>query len=354
MVHVASGREWRGGQRQVLLLARGMREQGEVPTLVITGAGTALAERLADAGVPTHLVTWSMGLDPRVVRGILAVAAPGTIIHSHDSHAHTLADAAIRLRRLPLVATRRVAFPVRHPARWRRADHVIALSTPIAEQMHAAGVPREQVSIIPSGVDLDILTRPRTLTALPGLPPPGAPLILCIAALTPEKGIDVLIAAAALLANTTPDAHWLVLGEGARRQALQRQIRAAGLEGRVHLAGDVPEPHGYLTAATLAVQPSRSEGFGSAVLDAMAAGVPVVASDTGGLPEALAGGGGLLVPPGNADRLAAAVRQLLDNPAEREALGAAGRTAATQFAVPRLVARTLDVYRSLDLLPDGR
>jgi glycosyltransferase involved in cell wall biosynthesis len=86
----------------------------------------------------------------------------------------------------------------------------------------------------------------------------------------------------------------------------------------------------------------------------MAAGVPVVASDTGGLPEALAGGGGLLVPPGNADRLAAAVRQLLDNPAEREALGAAGRSAATQFAVPRLVARTLDVYRSLDLLPDGR
>lgn len=338
----------------MLLLARGMQEHGAVPTLVITGVGTLLAERLADAGVPTHLVTWSMGLDPRVVRGILAVAAPGTIIHSHDSHAHTLADAAIRLRRLPLVATRRVALPVRHPARWRRADHVIALSTPVRDQLRAAGVDPGRISVIPSGVDLEVLTRPRSLPALPDLPPPGAPLILCIAALTPEKGIDILIAAAALVAGAAPDAHWLVLGAGSQRQALQRRIRAGGLDQRVHLAGEVREPHDYLTAATMVVQPSRSEGFGSAVLDALAAGVPVVASDTGGLPEALASGGGFLVPPGSADALAAAVLRLLAHPAEREALGEAGRVAATQFAVPKLVARTLDVYRSLDLLPDGR
>ncbi len=336
----------------MLLLARGLHA-AEVPTLVVTGAGTPLAERLADAGIPTHLVPWSMGLDPRVVRGILATTTPGTILHAHDNHAHTLADAAVRLRTMPLVATRRVAFPVRHPGRWRRADRVIALSHPVRERLREAGVAADRIAIIPPAVDLAAIARPRCVPPLPGLPPPDAPLVLCIAALTAEKGIDVLLEAAALLAPRVPRAQWLVLGGGPLQERLQRHADALGLTDRVTLAGEVTDPLALFPAATLVVQPSRSEGFGSSVLDALAAGIPVVASDTGGLPEALAHGGGVLVPPGDAGALAAAVGDLLTAPAAREALGAAGRVAAIEFAVPRLVARTLDVYRSLDSLPDG-
>jgi glycosyltransferase involved in cell wall biosynthesis len=354
IVHVASGREWRGGQRQVLLLARGLAETAGVQTLVVTGAGSPLAERLLEARVPTHLVTWSMGLDPRVVAGILATGTPGTIVHAHDSHAHTLADAAVRMRGLPLVVTRRVDFPIRHSARWRRADRVIALSGPVAKRVRDAGVAPERITVIPPGVDLAEIARPRCVPPLPSLPPPDAPLVLCVAALTPEKGVDVLIEAAALVASRVPRAHWLVLGGGPQREALRQRIAVLGLEDRVQLLGEVADPLAFLPAATLVVQPSRSEGFGSSVLDALAAGRPVVASDTGGLPEALAGGGGVLVPPGDATALAEAVGRLLTAPAEREALGVAGRNAATTFAVPRLVARTLDVYRSLALTADGR
>lgn len=354
ILHVASGREWRGGQRQALLLARGLTEIPDVQTVVVTGAGTPLAERLLEARVPTHLVTWSMGLDPRVVAGILSAGTPGTIVHAHDSHAHALADAAVRLRRMPLVVTRRVAFPIRHPDRWRRADRVIALSRPVADRVRDAGVEADRLTVIPPGVDLADVARPRCVPPLPTLPPPDAPVVLCVAALTPEKGVDVLVEAAAIMATRVPRAHWLVLGGGPQRAALLARIATLGLEDRVQLLGEVSDPLAFLPAATLVVQPSRSEGFGSSVLDALAAGRPVVASDTGGLPEALAAGGGVLVPPGDATALAEAVGRLLTTPAEREALGAAGRIAATTFAVPRLVARTLDVYRSLALTPDGR
>lgn len=354
VVHVASGREWRGGQRQVLHLAHGLLAHPGVETLVVTGAGTPLAERLAEAGVPVHLATWTMGLDPRVVRALLAAVHPGTVLHAHDSHALTLADAAARLRAAPILATRRVAFPIRHPARWRRVARAIALSRPVADRLRDAGVPGERIAIIPPAVDLDALARPRCLPPLPGIPPPDAPLVLCIAALTPEKGVDVLVEAAARVAGTVPRAHWLVLGGGSQRDALQRRIGALGLAERVTLAGEVADPLAVLPAATLVVQPSRAEGFGSSVLDALASGVPVVAADTGGLPEALAGGGGVLVPPGDPAALAGAVAALLRDPARREALGAEGRAAARDFAIPRLVTRTLDVYRSLRPEPDGR
>jgi len=119
----------------------------------------------------------------------------------------------------------------------------------------------------------------------------------------------------------------------------------------VSMPGSVPRPEGVLTRATLLIQPSRHEGFGSVVLEALALGVPVVASAVGGLPDALAGGGGVLVPPNDPTALANAVAGLLAEPARRAALGEAGRAAAAGFGVERLVQRTLDVYRSLDLYP---
>jgi glycosyltransferase involved in cell wall biosynthesis len=119
----------------------------------------------------------------------------------------------------------------------------------------------------------------------------------------------------------------------------------------VDLAGFVPAPEAILREATVAVQPSISEGLGSSVLDALALGIPVVSTTAGGLPEALAHGGGVLVPPGSPMELAAAVGHLLDNEAERERHGATGRLAAGHFSVDQLVQRTLDVYRSVAQTP---
>ena len=347
VIHVASGREWRGGQRQVLYLARGLAALPQVETSVLTGSGTVLATRLAEAGVMVHAVTWSMGLDPRVVGALLAELSPHVIVHAHDSHAHTLADAAVRIRGGRLVVTRRVDFPIRQAARWRRVERAIALSPAVRDRLLAAGVAEERIAVIPPAVDLDALD--------PGPPWPAAvrqrtsasPWVACVAALTPEKGIDVLLEAAARVRTTHPDVEWIVLGDGPQRDALLARRAALALDDVVAFPGHVEHPEAVVARAALMVQPSRSEGFGSSVLDALALGVPVLASATGGLPESLVHGGGLLVPAGDPAALAQSVRDLLDDPARRERLSGDGRVAAERFAVPQLVRRTLDVYRSL-------
>lgn len=346
VVHVASGREWRGGQRQVLLLARGLVGAHGIESVVLTGEDSVLAERCRDAGVMVHGVTWSMGLDPRVVRGLLSLLDPDTIVHAHDQHAHMLADAAARIRGGRVVVTRRVEFPIRHPARWRRTTHAIALSRAVAARLKAIDLPEDRITVIPPGVELSGGAADQGWPAEVPVPVDGTPFILCIAALTPEKGLDVLFDAAARIKEGCPAVHWIVLGEGRDRKMLERRRAELGLGQTVSLPGHIERPEAVLARATMLVQPSRSEGFGSSVLDALALGIPVIASDAGGLPESLAQGGGLLVPAGDAVALADAVHGLLVDSAQRERLSGDGRVAAEGFSIPKLVSRTIEVYRS--------
>jgi glycosyltransferase involved in cell wall biosynthesis len=354
VLHVASGREWRGGQRQVLLLARGLAGVPDVDSAVMTGRGTLLAERLHHAGVLVLEVPWGPGLDPRVVASLIGAVDRATIVHVHDSHAHALADVAARWRRAPLVVTRRDIPRIHHGRRYRRAAAVIAISRAVRQCLLDAGVDANRIRVVPDGVDLDAYAeRERTthrsmLTAdASAAASTDTPLIVCIAALRTVKGIDVLLDAAAALRPHRPDARWIVLGEGRERPRLEAQRADLGLTDIVQLPGFVPAPEDILARATIAVQPSRVEALSSSVLDALALGVPVVATTAGGLPEALAHGGGVLVPPGSPRELAAAIGRLLDDQAERRRLGDAGRVAAGHFSVDRLVQRTLDVYRSV-------
>lgn len=347
VIHVASGREWRGGQRQVLLLARGLAALPDVETSLVTGSGTTLAERAAAEGVRVQPVTWSMGLDPRVVGALLGELGPDVVVHAHDSHAHTLADAAIRIRSGHLVVTRRVDFPIRRAGHWRRVSHAIALSGPVRDRLLAAEVPAERISIIPPAVDLEGLERLPPWPAAVPLRTDTRPFIVTVAALTPEKGVDVLLEAAAQLRTRHPEVDWIVLGDGPQRDRLLARCKALGLDEVVAFPGHVEHPEAVMARARVMVQPSRSEGFGSSVLDALGLGIPVVASQTGGLPESLAAGGGLLVPAGDPGALADAVARILDDPALHERLSGDGRAAVEGFSVSRLVSRTLDVYRSL-------
>lgn len=335
----------------MLYLARGLATRREIETMVLTGRDTRLARECTAHGVTLLPVRWHAGLDPRVLTRLVRHSDRHTILHAHDGHAHALADIAGRLTGAGVVVTRRMATPITAPRRYARAAAVIALSAAIAEQVRAAGVPTERIHQIPPAVDLAALAPPPTWPAGLHRQPDGTPLVVAIAALTPEKGIDIVLEAAALLRAEWPTLRWLVLGDGAERPALLAKRHALALDAVVELPGHVARPEGALPHATLAVQPSRHEGFGSTVLEAMALGVPVVASAVGGLPDALAGGGGVLIPPNDPATLARTVAELLADPGRRAALAAEGRTAARDFDVERLVQRTLDVYRSLDLDP---
>ncbi len=313
VVHVASAPEWRGGQRQVLLLARELAHRG-VDQLVVTTEQSRLAAALAKAGIPTRTTAWATALSPRTFLALLAETHPGTVLHSHDGHAITLAALAAGLRRVPLVAHRRTAFPLRRPWFWQRADRVIAISDAVRRQVDAAGIRPGRVVTIPDGVDLE-----RIRTAAPGpiraqlRLPATAPLAVTVSALTAEKGLDDLIAAAALL-RSEPDLHWVVAGAGPLRDQLVARARDAGLGERIHFTGWLDDPLPLIATAAVFVAPSTVEGLGTAVLDAMALAVPVVATAAGGLPELVQPGAGLLVPPGRPLELAGAVSRILSDP----------------------------------------
>jgi glycosyltransferase involved in cell wall biosynthesis len=165
-----------------------------------------------------------------------------------------------------------------------------------------------------------------------------------IARLDRQKGLDVLLHAMSRL----PDAHLTLVGDGEERSALQRLAAELELADRVRFAGACADARRYLTAFDVFVLPSRFEGFPLAIIEAMLASLPVVASAVGSVPEAvLDGRTGLLVPVGDSDALARAIAHLLASPELRARLGAAGRERALRFT-PASMARAYErLYQEL-------
>jgi len=276
------------------------------------------------------------------------------LIHYHTSHAVTLGTLGrLTGTRQPAVATRRTSFPTRRNPLFRvkftfRLDHVIAVSGSIRDDLLAAGVPPESVSVVHSGIDLarfedagsgEEFRREFEL-------PPDAFLVGCVGALSQHKGHVHLVRVVAALAADLPALHLALLGEGDLTGEILDEARGLGVGDRVHLAGFRDDVTQATAAFDLSVLPSISgEGSPAAIKEAMAAGVPVVASDIGGVREILTDGReGLIVPPGDEAAMEAAFRRLAGDPDLRRALGEAGRIRAREYSMERMVERTEEVY----------
>lgn len=353
VVHVASGREWRGGQRQVWLLARELARTALVEQVVVTGAGSELARRLRGDDIPVREARWSAGLDPRVIPAALAeLRAGGSLIHAHDAHAVTVGGVAAFLSGKPLVATRRVDFPLRRPGFWGRAARVIAISRAVADVLVADGIDSERVTIVPSGIALNE-TRSATrlgVRARLGLPP-GARIVANVAALVGHKDHATLLRAAAHIGNSEPGLHWVIAGEGPLRPRIERLRDELGLAGCVHLLGHIPDPIRLIADSDAYVMSSSQEGLGTSVLDAMALGIPVASTTAGGLPDMLSDGSGLLVPPGDFAGLADAVRRILTDSTLSTALIGRAHAAVERFTARRMAEDVASVYRSCASFP---
>ncbi len=177
----------------------------------------------------------------------------------------------------------------------------------------------------------------------------AAPLVVCIARLHPQKGVDVLLDALELLAARGQQPRTLVVGpDSPGLESLARDLRArSGRLPEVELIGQVPDASAHLAAAWVYVQPSREESFGLAALEASAVGLPVIASRVGGLRDVVVDGvTGILVGVEQPRELADALEHLLDSPADRDRLGAAGRERArTHFSRRQFTERLAAVYR---------
>lgn len=284
------------------------------------------------------------------------------LIHAHLAYASLWGLPAGRLTGRPVVLTLHVRPPddplrsreglrrrllVAAANRW--AHRALAVSGSVRDAWAAVGLARDRISVVHNGVEVEgtgagpeAAESIRRELRLPG----DAPLVVTVSVLRRGKGLDVLLESVPAVLAEHPGARFAVVGDGPDRRRLEERAAAARLGEAVVWAGFRRDVPAFLAAADLLVLPSRDDAFPTVLLEALAAGVPVVASRAGGVPEIVEDGRtGLLVPPGEAGALARAVSALLADPAARRALGRAGRRRAEErFSIGTWLARLEAVY----------
>ncbi len=345
VLHVDAAREWRGGERQLLLLVQGLRERGAEP-LVAARPGSPLLQRLKTDGIATAAMPMRTDLDllaVRRLRRLIATWRPD-VVHAHDTRSHAIAIGALlgRRPRVPLVVTRRSAAPPRGLVRFgKRVARFIAISDAVREALRAGHVADRRIALAYPGVASKAPERARDWRAECGWPAGTvvAGLVGPVALQRETSRLEALVghfppAAAAALGIVVLGGHATGRGEVAGI----RTFRA----GYVH---DVPHA---LAGLDILLHPGGAEGLGTAVIEAMALAVPCVAFATGGLPEIIDDGrNGVLVPRGDAPSFARAVAHLVADADVRRRLGDAGPERAAHFSPGRMVDAVQAAYRDV-------
>ncbi len=345
-----------GAEQHLLALLPALRERGVDARFLSLDAGGD-AERfhraLDERAVPWHRVPCGRDVSARLAASLISAVREERpdLVHTHMVHADVYGSIAAHTLRTRFVSTRHnddryLLGPFRYVDRafMSGAGAIIAISDAVRRFHIRAGLPAEKMVTIHYGLDM-LPSTPSELTPEEAGIPPGVPLVLAIGRLIEQKDHATLLDAFALVRRNHADARLAILGWGRLEAATKARARALGLEDAVLLPGRV-EPSAWLGRAEIFAHSSRWEGFGIVLLEAMLAGLPVVATRVSAIPEIVVDGTtGLLTPAGDAAAFATAVSELLSDPQRRQALGDAGqRRARDEFSVARMADRTIDVY----------
>jgi len=355
--HVDTGLTLRGGQRQLLLLAKGLRAGGHQQLIVCPLESElhlcATAEGFQVMGLPTNDFKHLQGT--RQLRRRLRNDGV-ELLHAHDGMGQTVAWMASLGTSVRRIATRRVIYlPKRrldYRLKYTHTCHaVIAVSEFIGRILKDAGVPAGMINVIPDGIEIpqclpDATARNATRTAWKLSEDEF--VVGHLGSLSAEKGQDLALQAFDILTERLPNAR-LVLGGNISAEDLATSSLAKAVAcGRVLLAGYQENLFEFFSGLDLYIMPSRSEGLGSAALLAMAHALPVVATRVGGLPEVVEDGKtGSLVEPESPQALADAIVAAASNPEWLRELGLNARQRAKEFSADKMVARTEALYRRL-------
>jgi glycosyltransferase involved in cell wall biosynthesis len=339
IAHINVAKNYRGGERQTELLMRELHERG-VDQCLIARQNSPLSSRVAAAGIEVRGVRGHL---PGVVQAIREV----DLVHVHEGRSIYAAWLRKQLSGTPYIATRRVNNPIGDHWMAHRAYRGAACIAAVAPQV--ADVVREFDSEVRTAVIMSsssgLTADPATVRAIRDRV--GDRFIVGhVGALdNAQKAQDTIIATARLLSEVHPDLHFIFVGGGADEAMLREQ--AAGLSN-ITFTGFVDNVGDYLGAFDVFVLPSRREGIGSILFDAMEHALPLVATPVGGVPRIVHDGeNGFLIDVESPEQLAAAILRFRRDPVLRSRMGTAGQRMAENHTPPQMAQSYLELYRSI-------
>ena len=359
ILHINTEKTWRGGEQQTLYLASALKARG-ISCHLVCQPESPMAQKAGDADLAVFPVFMRGEADPMACYRIrnLIKTYNYDILHSHTSHAHTLAFLASIGCKVCRLVTRRVDFSIfRHSflglsgiKYTHMADYYIAISRKIKDVMAADGVAAQRIAVVHSGVDLkrfanvsgDHLIKEFNLI-------PDEKVVINVTHLAGHKGQQFLVRAIPLVLEKIPGVRFFIVGKGELLAELKELAVSLGITHQLVFTGFRGDVGAFYKIANLFVMSSVQEGLGTAALDALAAGLPVVAANSGGIPEIIHDGEtGRLVEPSNPEALARGVIDMLAHPGQAGRMAARGRAmVAEQFSIETMAGKNLEVYRML-------
>lgn len=362
VLQVVDSLEPGGAERHVVDLAAELARRGH-EVAVASSVGGVLAAELEQHGVPVFplmpaLVKRRVSPDYAAALRQVLTAGGYDVVHGHMFASSVAAARATSGQPSALVVTEHTQAPWRSREAHRvshcvyqQADRLLAVSSVIGEELRSCGgVPRGRVSVVPPAIT------PSSVQPAPRPPSwQGSPVIGRVCRLQPEKGVEVFLQAAALVCERRPQARFVVIGDGPLRPELEALAGESGPAGQIEILGFRPDARELIGAMDVLAVSSRSDGTPLVVFEALSAGVPVVASRVGGIPDQIRDGReGLLVPPDDAAALAGALARVIDDRALAARLGREARARAASFPYSGMVDSVESAYRAAVVTASGR
>jgi glycosyltransferase involved in cell wall biosynthesis len=358
-LHINTERTWRGGEQQTLYLLRALRER-RIKSHLACQPGSPMQKKALEAGVEVFPIAMRGEVDlPASLRIRKLITRYGyDIVHSHTSHAHTLAFFASLGCGTCRLVTRRVDFsifrnrflPINGIKYRFMADYYIAISHQIKQVMVKDGIAADRIFVVHSGIDLqrfaraagDHLAQEFDLR-------PDERVVINVAHLAGHKGQKYLVGAIPHVLAAIPNVRFFIIGKGERMSELQALSVSLGIGHALTFTGFRNDVGAFYKIADLFVMSSVQEGLGTAILDALALGKPVVAANSGGIPEIIRDGQtGRLVEAANPQALAKGIIEMLTNVEQARAMARRGQgEVKAKFSIDAMVENNLAVYNRL-------
>ena len=358
VLHIDTERTWRGGQQQVGYLVEAMKKQ-DYHTAIICQPLSLLETFCHEKSIPFIPVNMFGEMDFFAGFRISRICRRQNydILHLHSGHALAIGIwAKIFYPKLKLIASRRVDYHIKK--NWfsqfkyksRYVDKIICISNAIENVLIQDGVPQDKLVTIHSGIEIDKFSNISILKTFKkdlGIAE-NKILIGTIAAMSGQKDYPNLLKAAKIVVEQNDDVIFCSVGDGPNRKEIRKLADEFGLTSRFVFAGFRKEIGNFLKIFDIFVLASQKEGLGTSILDAQSVGLPVIASDVGGIPEIISDGkNGLLVPTKNEQRLAKAILKLVNDAQFRKKLGQNAKETVKQFDIKRTIEKHIKLYEQI-------